>query len=428
MFTILPYIKKQPYLVLVVFGLIVWLNPDTFFWRDDWLYLSFYYQKQFALFNNHLAFEIKPLFQYFFFLEFLVMKSFMMGYQIINSLLLVGCSIYLYRVLLSFSIHKNAALISAFLFVIHPVQFVNALWIFQQCELIHLLLLIASILYFKQYMETSTNSSLVRFGCCLFFQNYFFPNGLFYPVLFLIAYLGLKSKKSVDFKFLVLVVLILATHLAHALYIQSRLVLEGGALTSHVKIKILYFFKIISISIWRVFIPNFSPNHSFLVTVAPLIACGFFIAIAYKKIVDIGIKELIFLSLMGMFFSSILLTMTRFNQPEVHYYYSALHFPYLFMLLSILVHYYVSFKKIAFKLIAVVMIGLLIVADFKGKRAFSYRNKLNAERMQVALKSNQYKPYDDPCFSIPHYFQLEGHSEQESAVILYRSLKKGKEQ
>jgi hypothetical protein len=226
----------------------------------------------------------------------------------------------------------------------------------------------------------------------------------------------------------VIVVLILATHLAHALYIQSRLVLEGGALTSHVKIKILYFFKIISISIWRVFIPNFSPNHSFLVTVAPLIACGFFIAIAYKKIVDIGIKELIFLSLMGMFFSSILLTMTRFNQPEVHYYYSALHFPYLFMLLSILVHYYVSFKKIAFKLIAVVMIGLLIVADFKGKRAFSYRNKLNAERMQVALKSNQYKPYDDPCFSIPHYFQLEGHSEQESAVILYRSLKKGKEQ
>jgi hypothetical protein len=405
MFTIFPYIKKQPYLVLVVFGLIVWLNPDTFFWRDDWLYLSFYYQKQFALFNNHLAFEIKPLFQYFFFLEFLVMKSFMMGYQIINSLLLVGCSIYLYRVLLSFSIHKNAALFSAFLFVIHPVQFVNALWIFQQCELIHLLLLIASILYFKQYMETSTNSSLVRFGCCLFFQNYFFPNGLFYPVLFLIAYFGLKSKKSVDFKFLVLVVLILATHLAHALYIQSRLVLEGGGLSSHVKIKILYFFKIISISIWRVFIPNFSPNHSFLVTVAPLIACGFFIAIAYKMIVD-----------------------KSFNQPEVHYYYSALHFPYLFMLISLLFHYYVSFEKIAFKLIAVVLIGLLIVADYKGKRAFSYRNKLNAKRMEIALKSNQYKPYDDPCFSIPHYFQLEGHSEQESAVILYRSLKKDKEQ
>lgn len=427
MFTTLQSTKKLPYLVLVVLGLTVWINPDTFFWRDDWLYLSFYCQKQFALFNNHLAFEIKPLFQYFFFLEFRVMGSFMIGYQSINTLLLVGCSIYLYRVLLSFSIHRNAALFSASLFLVHPIQFVNALWIFQQCELIHLLLLIASILYFKQYMETSTISSLLRFGCCLFFQNYFFPNGLFYPIMFLFAYFGLKNTKSVDFKFLVMVVLILASHVAHALYIQSKLVLEGG-LASNVKIKILYFFKIISISIWRMFIPNFSPNHSLLVIVAPLIACGFFIAIAYKKVVDRSIRELLFLSIAGIFFSSLILATTRFRQPEVHYYYSAWHFPYLFILISILVHYNVSFKKTAFKLITVILIVLFIVADYRGKRAFSYRNKLNAERMEIGLISNQYKPYDDPCFSIPHYFQFEGHSQSESAVILYRSLKKGKGQ
>lgn len=58
------------FIVITILGLIAWLNNETFLWRDDWLYLSYYYRGDFSFFNNHLAFEIKPLFQYVLFAEF----------------------------------------------------------------------------------------------------------------------------------------------------------------------------------------------------------------------------------------------------------------------------------------------------------------------------------------------------------------------
>ncbi len=413
--------ERFPFIVIAALGLIAWLNPSTFLWRDDWLYLSFYYAGNYDLFNGHLASEIKPLFQYILFAEFYIAGLHFAFYQIGNVVVLILSAFCFFSIATSFHIHRNVALFCSLLLLVHPVNFVNAFWIFQQCELLHILFLLLSILYFKKYLNDSKTLNLLLFGFFLLIQNYFFPNGIFFPILFLFAYLLMKPKGSVDKKFIFVVILIFGLHISHALYVQTKMVIGEGVM-SNVFDKLDYFLKLLATSLYRIAIPNFSPRSSIVLNFLPLVAMITGMVMAFKAIGDKQKRSAILLGALGLIFSSIVLVITRYTQPEIHYYYSALHFPFYFLIIAVLIDHYVVFKKIYLMIGSVIILSGFEFLDFRGKNIFAFRNNSNRQLMELGLTSSQYVPFDDPCFLIDGYFGIDNYPESESAVILYRSL------
>jgi hypothetical protein len=411
--------ERFPFIVIAALGIIAWLNPSTFLWRDDWLYLSFYDKGNYDLFNGHLASEIKPLFQYVLFAEFYLAGPHFELFQAVNVLALVLGALCVYSIMQSFSLHRNASLFCTMLFLIHPISFVNAFWIFGQCELLHLLFLLLSILYFVRYLKNSRISTLLIFGIFLFVQNYFFPNGIFFPVLFAIAHFFFKKK--IDTKFIVMVVVVFSINIAHALYIQTKLV-DGEGLIQNILPKVIYFAKLLSTSLYRLIIPNFNPRSEIILNLIPLVAFAAFISLTIKKIDADEKRNAILISLLGIFFSSVVLTLTRFKQVEIHYYYSALHFPFLFIIIAVYVDHYRLHEIRFFVWASTLVLAGFLILDFRGKNIFSVRNTLNRQRMEIGLLTNRYVPFDDPCFQIERYIDVGPYSDAEAAVVLYRVL------
>ncbi|MEO7989458.1 MAG: hypothetical protein ABI663_07955 [Chryseolinea sp.] len=416
--------EKFPFIVIIALGLIAWLNPSTFLWRDDWLYLSFYYEGNYDLFNGHLASEIKPLFQYVLFAEFYVAGLHFAFYQIVNVALLILSAFCFFSIAMSFNINRNVALFCSLLLLLHPVNFVNAFWIFQQCELFHIFFLLSSILYFKKYLDDSKTINLILFGFFLLIQNYFFPNGIFFPILFLFAYFLMKPKGVADKKFIFVVILIFALHLSHALYVQTKMV-SGEGILLNIFDKLNYFVKLLATSLYRIAIPNFSPRASIVFNFLPLVALIILMIVTFKGIDDGPKRNAILLGALGLIFSSIVLVLTRYNQSEIHYYYSTLHFPFYFLIIAVLIDHYVVFKKSYLMIGAVLILMGFLLLDFRGKNIFAFRNESNKQQMELGLPYNQYVPFDDPCFLIDGYFGVNDYSESESAIILYRSLLPG---
>lgn len=411
--------EKFPLIIITALGLIAWLNPGTFLWRDDWLYLGFYYNSNYTFFNGHLAAEIKPLFQYLLFAEFYFAGRHFEWFQAVNALALVFGALSFYRILQEFTLHRTVSLICTLLFLLHPVNFVNAFWIFGQCELLHMLFLLLSILYFTRYLKNNKTSTLIFFGIFLLVQNYFFPNGIFYPVLFIIAYFLIIRK--IEWKFSLTTMIVFSINMVHAFYIQTKMT-GGEGMLQNILPKLVYFTKLLATSIYRLGIPNFSPRPEVTLNLIPLFALVTFIFLTIRKIATTEKRNAIVVGLLGLLFSSVILILTRFNQVEIHYYYTALHFPYLFVILAVYIdHYGLHKRKFLLGMSALVLVAFLSL-DFRGKNIFATRNALNKKQMEIGLSTNQYKPFDDPCFQLEGYIHVSPYTDAEGAVVLYKTL------
>jgi hypothetical protein len=415
------------YGLLVFLGMAVWINPDSFLWRDDWTFLLYFYQGDFSFLKRDIGSDVKPLYQYVLFAEFCTAGTRFILYQAVNAILLTFSSLVAYRILINLQINRLVCLGVSLFYLLHPTHFVNVFWISQQAELIHILFVLLSILFFLLFLEDGKSRSLFFFCFFLVTQNYFFPNGVFLPVMFLLCYFILKHRHDRNWLLPSFCIVIFALQLTSVLYIQRELMDAHGnpsSVFNDLDKKAVYFFEFISIAVWRMAIPNFQPTASHMINLAGLVMLMGTLLAGYKISLYRTAKKGMLLALLGLIFSSVVLAMTRYQQVQIHYYYTCLLLFYLCMLLALFLDY---FSK-SLKFMMLPGIGILtfvfIFFDFRGREIFASRNILNRQKIEVAIKSHAaYFPSDDPNIGMKGYLLLENHPAPETAVILYRYLK-----
>lgn len=417
--------KKNDYLaffILLAFGMVAWINVDTFIWRDDWTYLSYFYQRRFQLFNGNLAFEIKPLFHYVLFFEFYLFANHFWLFQSINVLLMITISLFFYKINRQFKIDSRIALVVSILLLLHPTNFVNLFWIFQQCELLHLACLFVCLYFFLQYIDLHSYTTMAIFIALLFFQNYFFPNGLFYPIFFVLLLVAWKNKLENHLLLFFATTGVFSVHALHAFYLQSKMNTVEGLFSNFFE-KLLYFLKLSTNSVLRIVIPNFQPISSPLFNALIIASISAFLFWNHKKLSSQS-QKLVLLAVLGILFASITLVLTRFKQPEIHYYYTSLFIPFYLLIFAVYANHFFRFNRFT-KIFAFFMIITSLILDSKAKMIFSTRNHANYLQMEKAIKTKRYEPFDDPFF-LPNnsqkYISIGEYHESEAAVVLYNWL------
>jgi hypothetical protein len=410
------------YLILTVVAAAVWMNGDTFLWRDDWLYLLLYRHTTWSLFNGNAASDIKPLFQYLLFPQFYGFGTHFLLYQLLNVGLLALNACLIHAVLERLHVERPLAWAGAFIMLLHPTNFVNANWIFGQCELAHLTLVLAAFLFFFSNADRPGWRNALAYGTALLLQNYFFPDGIFLPLLFILLMLTMTCW---DFRMAMISLAVFGVHLVHAFYIQHQVAdpsIQTAGLFANPIEKITFLFVLLGNSCWRMIIPNFDIAHPFIVNVLPLAMLTGAAVIVFRK----SRHSVLFLSgFAGLLFSSVLLMLTRYRLSVVPYYYTSLHLPYFIMLLAAFGGC-VSQGRLASRAVTICWLAIgvgMILPAFRGKKIFAVRNQANRGRMEFALDHNaDYQPVDDPAIAIEQYISLDHTSSNRTAVILYRTL------
>lgn len=410
------FIERYAIATLIILGFVAWLNPSTFLWRDDWTYLSYFLQGRFKLFNGNPAFEIKPLFQYLLFAEFYFFKTYFWAYQLINAALLILFSLVFFKWLLLFEIPRTWALFLSGFLLLHPTNFVNAFWIFQQCELAHLLLLMSACVCLKLFLTQKSTGAFALFSILLFLQHFFFPNGLFYPILMLIGSFVFKASKSQAVSISATCTIVFIFFIAHAAFLQGKM--QGTSLLHNdITLKLAYLARLITTSFIRLGFFNFSSSSNNLFNISFLIAVAALLVTTFKKLPTAS-RALTLFAVAGLLLSSLTLAMTRYQQPEIHYYYTTLHLPFLVMMLgaysTILKFNFLRWQTVA----GTITIIALLTVDFAARKIFSSRNKANQQQMELAKKTGQYAPADDPFFLPNNYDFFNAGNEEEATLAV----------
>jgi hypothetical protein len=422
--------QRHAHLTIVALATVAWINPTSFLWRDEWTYLLYYYQNNFELFNGNFSFDVKPLYHYFLFFQFKVFADHFALYQLLNVLLFICCGLLFWKIVHQFQIEFQTALIMTLFYVLHPVNFVNLFWIFEQCELLHLVLILLAVLCFIRYLQKPTEALLLSYGVALALQNFFFPNGTFYSIFFLLwliidRYL-LKPSQSdkLSWKIISVTILVFLLHLSHAIYIKGKMDQQYG-LFSNLSMKFAFFLEFFTNTLLRLFIPNLKPLPFIINLLITAIFVGS-LAVLFKK-VDLKLKRLLLFASLAWIFASITLSLTRYDAQIILYYYTTLALPFAVMVLMVVVVHFRLLDRVFLKYIACVWIAVFLLLDFRGKRIFASRNKANIEKMKEAIKTRNYMPFDDPYF-LPgeQRLDLKPYSYHEAPVVLYEFLKDGK--
>lgn len=408
-------------ILLTAVGILVWTNLETFLWRDDWLYLQFFLGEGPSTFLHHFASDVKPLYQYVLFTQFSIFGTSFHLYQLVNVVLMIVCSFAMYHLLLAFDIPWAYALPGSLIYLVHPTNFVNVFWISGQCELIHITLVLFSFLFYRKFTLSPGMGALAAFVICLFVQNLFFANGIFYPLAFLLLEL-LRGRNS-DRRLTAIAGLVFTAHLAFALFISKGMSTgESPGLFDKLPEKILFFFSFTANSITRLIVPN-AVN-------APQTITHWLAFIALIGIVGYTVRlrkqdELLLPAFVALFSACIMLTLFRSSTSEMPYYYTSLQIPFLILVC-------VSLFRSTFKILAtsrlnlgwIAILFLFAYGDLRAKKIFANRNRDNRLRLELALVSGRvYEPGDDPALALPGYISVNGKSSGESAVILYEQLK-----
>ena len=422
--------KTASIILMLFFGAIAWINPSSFLWRDEWTYPLYYHENNFQLFNGNFSFDVKPLFHYILYFQFNAFTNHFAYYQLLNALLLIACGLLFWKIALRFQVSLIVALVMALLYMLHPVNFVNAFWIFQQCELLHLTLLLISILSFLTYLQSPKPLLLLGYGTSLALQNFFFPNGTFYSLFFLLLLVidhflcKVSSERKFDLKIVLATVLVLALHLCHAFSIKSKMDPNYG-LVSNLSAKVEFFFTFFVNTLLRVFIPNLKPLN-FIYNVLITVVFFVMIIISWNKL-DLKLKRLLTFGVLGWLSASLTLSLTRSDAKIILYYYTTLALPFSIIVLMVFVEHLKLLNKRSVRFAIFISIGVFLFLDLHGKRIFGSRNEANVEQMKIALRTRVYVPFDDPYF-LPgeRRLDLKPFSYQEAPVVLYEFLSKEK--
>lgn len=378
-------------LFFVCISLFLWLQPFIFFWKDDWDFIYSYFN------IDHLSFilkdhngHIKPLFKIFYFSEIYLFGKNTVFYQIIE-LILLGITAYLFSCIFREISPKNTlfSLIVPVMLIANPSCGEVTLWVFEVCLILHMLFQASTILFYLKYASKGDRLYLYLFVTSLIFQNYFFGNGIFFPMLFIIVELiGSKFRLS---KLIVLLVIIQVIFVFIQMVGSSNHI-SISTLVSNYSSVLSTFFTLISVSISRLFFIK----ETALGNLTPYLGLSLFLILfflAYRN----NKKSTLF-CLGYILISSISIPLARPGaEYGMHYYYSVLVFPSLLFLIYISVS---SLKERYNKIAFVLCLNLLIayfMADIQMKKIYAYKDFKNKEHMMNAITYSKeyYYPFSE---------------------------------
>ena len=192
--------RSIDFLLIMLITFLTWKTSYSFFVSDDWGYLSLFKDKGlegiFEPYNNHII----PLHKLVYFAE---LKTF--G---VNSIFFQYCNIFTFSIAvflfykLLWLILKNQfwTIAGTLLFLLHPVNSYYILWGFQICQTLHILFQLAFFYYFIKYTVDKKSLTLVIAISAIIMQNFFFGNGIFFPLLLIAGgwlYKNLPHKKII---------------------------------------------------------------------------------------------------------------------------------------------------------------------------------------------------------------------------------------
>lgn len=386
-------------LSILVLSFLVWFVPFSFFWRDDWWYIQEYIDKNYLFITGDYHFDIKPLFKYFYFSEFFMFKREFALYQTV-SIALFGLWVYASSIIFSeFVSDKRLRLLFTLVLLFNPGNFVNILVLFQQCELLHLMLVNVYLIFLIKYVNTTKSKFLILSLFFLIIQHLFFPNGFFFPFLgigYLLLYGSKKWQKNIS------IVMLLAVTLMY--YIYSTVFLHINNLIAQNSFNILLILKqfvaCTSASLLRLFLVSVN-TYPFAIELFVFIAFFAFILYHFFR-ADKERKKILAILSAWIVVSSIPVSVVRYNSTLIPYYYTSLNaLPILILLLYMLAPYqYLFERKYSFNLPLLLTSAyfLLALAQLNyGKFINLRRNVSNQYLLEGAISNNtQYMGYDEP--------------------------------
>ncbi len=386
------FTDKAILIFLLCLSLLIWLNVFSFFLGDDWSFINDFANgksfKEYALVGH--GGHVIPLFQALYTMELVLFGKNAICLQF-TSVLFWGLTCFVFYLLLNrMSTHEYAkrnSLIITIVFCLHPDLADVIFWIFQQGVILHILLQLLAVLYYFNYIQQGHFKNFVLFLFFLVIQNYFFGNGVLFPLLFICHYFF--EKRKID-------KLIICTLLIQLLFIFIQKALSQQEINLNTLLEnytsiIISFFKLIYVSIVRfAFVKQ--TGGSVLVYIG-LVFFAYLCYLAYRDQ-----KNYFIFCILYLFVSSLAVPIARFQiagfQPQdVHYYYSVLLFPPLFLILYLAIsHIQVKGYNLLFSICLVYTIGFYFI-NIQTKKIFGYKHFKNKEAIENAVlygKKNYY--------------------------------------
>jgi hypothetical protein len=379
--------------LFITIALLCWFDWQAFFWRDDWVFIDDYLNKNFldfifTAYNGH----VKPLFKLVYYSQLLFFGKNALFFQMTN-VVFFGLLAYIFSLILrevSFKENKSFAIYTAVLMCAHPGFGSITLWIFAICIILQLLFQALAILfYFKFIKDNTTPQNYFLFILFVIVQNYFFGNGLFFPLLF-IFHQFLENRFKINKPIIILLTIQL-------LFVLIQNFSSNQSIGIHYifqnNIEILKsFFTLLFISSARFFFIKQEIN-SVLICASTLI----FLWVCYWSLKKN--KNMFLFGFVYLILASVSIPIARLGLTKsFSYYYSVLLFPAFFFL------FYTAISSFNLKYIKpIVLTGSIVlfsyfVLDVQVKRIYSYRNFKNKENLLNAIhySKEHYYPFDDP--------------------------------
>lgn len=429
---------KMQLLLFVMLSLFIWIDIFSFFKGDDWIFIIDYIKgnslKNYVLYAHRG--HVMPLFKSFYSLELIFFGKNAQCFQFISVICWGITSFVFYLIFNQISSNeysKYFAILVSMLLCMHPNFSDIIYWIFQQGIIIHLLFQALTILYYLKYLKEDTTKHLTLFILFLIIQNYFFGNGVLFPLLFLCHYILVKRKVMNKIPISLFVIQIAFILIQEAL---SKQEIHLHDLINNYLAIIYSFFNLIKVSLVRFFF--IKQLYGNIMVIPGIVLFGCISYLAFKN--D---KNIFFFSLLYLIISTIAISIARFqisaSEPkEIHYYYSVLLFPSVFLLLFTAISN-LTLKPL--KATATVMVAYLTIYFFvniEAKKIYSYKNLKNKEALNNAIRyeKKNYYPFEDAIYSggmniyqdnilnkgVQNSLQKSNYFEADSSIIKYLGL------
>lgn len=375
----------------------MWFTLFCFFWRDDWWYVQLFIEKNYSFISGVINEDIKPLYKYFYFAELYFFGKHFILYFIISILLFSLWICTSLTIFTHFVKNRKLHLLFFLILLFNPTHFINLYWIFQQCELLHLLFVNLYFWAVIRYVESSKNKFLLFSLLSLCIQHLVFPNGFFYPLLG-VFYVLLFSKKKWYCLFNVLSILLLFSFYFYAQYLQI-----GNAVNIHILLASSYYtITYVASTIYRLLLIE-THTVPFLLNIllTPILLISYIFTLYHA---DITRKKAIVFFTFWAVIASITVSFFRNENKEILFYYTSLNIlPVLLALLHILEPYTSRLKKGFSTWHKAIILLYFVFATIEinyGKYLFLKRNRENYNALQNSINSNSsYNAYDEPFTS-----------------------------
>lgn len=173
--------KALAVLLLVTFTF--WEADHSFFWRDDWNFLSGMREMTPGyLMQDHFG-HVMPLTKGLYFLQLVLFGPEADMFALVGLVVMAVTAWFVLTLLLRLT-DPTSAWVTTIVLSIHPLLFNHVGWTFEQCISWHLLFQIIAVGSYLRWLETGSIGTLLTTVLFTVMQNYSFGNGLFLPAYF----------------------------------------------------------------------------------------------------------------------------------------------------------------------------------------------------------------------------------------------------